>query len=846
MKTSTGAYFSFNTLKGRYLLVSVTLAVLAITGAWVAYLNVFNTNQITTKHITAHSQIIKRTNQLRDAIWKTEESLKIYMLSPSDQQKKTMIKHLKLALQTSRELTKLAWIRETGQIKTTEALTKDIITLSSAIDQVTRIRTNIELLFPGMKLMRDVLSLKNEGFYTQATLAMDEVANSTAKEKTKPKPYEECRHAWSQMISVFRLFLVIKAGIFGDPEEGLKAQAANIELAYGQVEKYLEQLEQSELRGEMDLQATESLRNMRQYARDWYAGYKALEQISASEDWRADIPFIKNTITPLFDDIWQGLSELNRHIETVTVQDISTLGSLAETITQSLWGFVVILLILIILGQIYLHRMILTPISLVVKALKSELSGRNHPQYKLPNIQLHEIQELINAFSEMDNQIRTRESQLEHQALHDDLTNLPNRTYLVQRIDTLIRDTFENNGSFALLLLDLDRFKEVNDALGHKVGDLVLQTMGNRLVKSLRNMDFVARLGGDEFAILLPGANIDYAESVAKITGDAIDQDVYVNEYKLYVGSSIGLAIYPEHGENSQTLIQHADIAMYIAKHSNKNYAVYDNALDLHSPERLSLVTDLRKAIDNKTLELYYQPKVDLRSGETRSVEALLRWNHPTRGFISPFELVTLAEHTGLIKPLTSWVLEEACKQCAEWHKRDIYLKIAVNLSVWNLQDPNLYEQIRDCIQTWGITPDCLELEITESGMMADPANALKILTQLSGLGVQLSIDDYGTGFSSLSYLKQLPVDYLKIDKSFVMNIYSDDNDAVIVRSTIDLAHNLGLKVIAEGVETQDIWDILEILRCDYLQGFFMCKPIPAAELEEWLSSTTYKPSIIF
>jgi diguanylate cyclase (GGDEF)-like protein len=841
-------YFSFNTLKGRYFLVSTLLAVLAITGAWVAHLNVSHTNKAMSSHIQAHNQIIKRIHQTRDAIWKTENSLKTYVLAPSNQQKKLMHRHLHLALQTTWELTNIPWIKEIGQYENIRSLVRSIIALGDAIDQLTRIRTNIELLFPGMKLIRDVLSPKNTAFYTQATLAMEEIAG-TVKDSGKPELYvefEECRHAWSQMINVFRLYLMSKAGIFGNSDEDLKAQRSNIELGYARVEKSLAKLEQAALKNELGLQVSDSLHNMRNYAHDWYSAYLELKKISVSEDWRADVPFIKNAITPLFDNIWHSLTELNQRAEVVTEQNIASLSSLAKAITQSLWGLVTILVALIIIGQAHLNRMILDPISQVVKALKAEsLSNKGH-QHKLTKVQLNETQELVDAFSEMSRQIRVRESQLEYQALHDNLTDLPNRIHLMQCIDGLIEDAAEDNSSFTLLLLDLDQFKEINDALGHDIGDLVLKTVGDRLVKRLRSTDIVARLGGDEFAILLPDAKLDYAENVAQMIWEVIDQDIRVKEYTLYIGTSIGLAIYPQHGATSQILIQHADIAMYNAKHSSKNYAIYDNVLDLHSPERLSLVTDLRKAIDNGSLQLYYQPKLDLCSGKVKNVEALLRWNHPQRGFIPPYELITLAEHTGLIKPLTLWVLEEACKQCAQWNKRGIHLKIAVNLSVLNLQDPHLDKQIKHSIETAGIDASCLELEITESGMMADPEHAIKMLTQLNNMGIELSIDDYGTGFSSLAYLKQLPVNYLKIDKSFVMNMYSNDNDAVIVRSTIDLAHNLGLKVIAEGVESQDIWDILEMLRCDYLQGFFMCEPMPSADLEEWLSSTSYKPSVVF
>ena len=430
---------------------------------------------------------------------------------------------------------------------------------------------------------------------------------------------------------------------------------------------------------------------------------------------------------------------------------------------------------------------------------------------------------------------KTQEAVIEHQALHDSLTGLPNRALLRDRLQHALQLATRQNTYLAFLVMDLDRFKNINDTLGHHMGDMVLQQVGARLQRILRPSDTVARLGGDEFAVLLPVTDATYANHVAQKIIIALKKVFEVGHHSLYVGASLGIAVFPEHGQDAETLIQHADVAMYLAKRSDSRCAFYDPQQDRYSVTRLALEKDLHDAIDDNSLELYYQPQVDLRTKRVVGAEALLRWKHPQRGMIPPDEMIPIAEQTGLIKPLTMWVLNTAMHQCDAWRRHGLHLKVAVNLSVWNLQDPTLVDALKAIFATWNIPPSCLELEITESAMMANPDRALDVLTQLNKMGVHLAVDDFGTGFSSLAYLKKLPVHSLKVDKSFVIGMAKEENDIMIVRSTVELAHNLGLSVVAEGVESQEILDLLARHNCDVAQGYHIGRPMPLADITRYL-----------
>jgi len=421
-------------------------------------------------------------------------------------------------------------------------------------------------------------------------------------------------------------------------------------------------------------------------------------------------------------------------------------------------------------------------------------------------------------------------------AITDALTGLPNRLLLLERMAEALPLAEQRGDGMALLMLDLDRFKEVNDTFGHQIGDQLLQQVGVRLRQAVGTTVTVARLGGDEFAVFLPTADEASARQVASKLCTAIEEAFLVEGDPLQTEVSIGIALYPAHGSDPMTLFRRADVAMYTAKRGRQGCALYDASHDQNSQRRLALLGDLRKAIAAQELRLYYQPKAELHTGQVSSVEALVRWQHPTHGFIPPDQFIPLAEQTGLIVPLTHWVVETAIQQCRRWLDAGLDLRVAVNLSMWNLRDTSLPETIAGLLAQYGVPPHLLCCEITESAVMADAAHTLQVLNRLFALGVRIAIDDYGTGYASLSYLKNLPADELKIDRAFVQHLTADGADQAIVRSTVNMAHSLGMHVVAEGVEDRATWDLLETLRCDIAQGYFLSRPLPAQDLERWLN----------
>ena len=418
------------------------------------------------------------------------------------------------------------------------------------------------------------------------------------------------------------------------------------------------------------------------------------------------------------------------------------------------------------------------------------------------------------------------------QAATDALTGLPNRRLFHDRVEQAILRARRQGERVAVMIIDLDRFKEVNDTLGHHSGDLLLGEVARRLRGTLRESDTVARLGGDEFAVLLPGVrDASAAEGVALLLGDAISEPIALEGLSLDTEASIGIALFPEHGQDVADLLARADLAMYTAKAESLSHSLYGSEQDDYHPGRLALMGELRRAIEQEELVLHYQPKVDLVRGELVGVEALVRWQHPARGFLPPGEFIPLAEHTALIGPLTLHLIERAVAQCRRWENEGYTLSVAVNISARNLLDSEFARSVAASLERWGIEAGRLELELTETALMGNRARSVEMLRELDRLGVSLAIDDFGVGYSSLSHLRSLPISVLKIDRSFVLNMSTNAADASIVRSTIDLGRNLGLQVVAEGIESQEVQDTLRELGCAIGQGFHIGRPVPPSEL---------------
>jgi len=445
------------------------------------------------------------------------------------------------------------------------------------------------------------------------------------------------------------------------------------------------------------------------------------------------------------------------------------------------------------------------------------------------------VREVVSSFTDVTDRMKA-EHELERQALHDTLTGLPNRSLLLDRLEQALRTARRLATPLALLVMDLDRFKEINDAFGHRAGDLLIGEVALRLSADLRDTDTVARLGGDEFAMILPGADEGAAGHVAQKIIAALQRPFDIDGVAHEVAISIGIAVSPQHGDDVETLMRRADMAMYVAKTTPGGSAVYAEQQDPEGSNQLALMAELRQTLETDQLQVVYQPIVGFNEGEAIRVEALARWRHPERGLIAPGEFIPLAERSGLVKSLFSHVLAMTLAQCATWRQANLPVQAAVNLSIRNLLDPELPRIVGQALDRAGIPPESLAFEITESMLMLEPNRVLRTLAELRDLGVQLAIDDFGVGYSSLAYLQRLPAYAVKIDRSFVSRMTRDRGSSEIVKLITNLGHALGMKVVAEGIEDQATYDACAAVGCDSAQGFFVARPMVATAIPAWLA----------
>jgi diguanylate cyclase (GGDEF)-like protein len=539
-----------------------------------------------------------------------------------------------------------------------------------------------------------------------------------------------------------------------------------------------------------------------------------------------------------------GGEEYESRIATLTKQgDATSVAILQRSVSaaaepyQKLQATLLVLTLggigLLLAGSMVVSRRIARPVrELAASAKLIEQGDYSHPV----NVQAtDEIGELAASFNHMQGAISAREARITQLAYSDELTGLPNRALFMDRLEQAVKASRRLGQPMSVLVMDMDRFKLINDTLGHQCGDGVLKVIGERIRATLtRASDTVARLGGDEFAVLLPVDDADGAAIVAQRIIKALEVPVNVEGVNIDAAMSLGIVTAPVHGEDGATLMRRADIAMYEAKRNGAGWAHYDLAFDGQSSDRLSMLSELRSAMERDELVLYYQPKVEIASGSVLGVEVLLRWVHPVRGFVPPDQFIPYAEQTGFITQITRWVLARSFAQCAEWRRLGRALNVAVNLSARDLHAPGLVEYVQQQLEEHGVNPEWVTLEVTESAVMNDAAHALATLQRLHAMDLKLSIDDFGTGYSSFAYLKKMPVDELKIDRSFVKDMISERDDASIVRAVIELSHSLGLKVTAEGTENQEVVDALASMHCDLAQGYHWSRPLAKAQFEQW------------
>jgi len=560
----------------------------------------------------------------------------------------------------------------------------------------------------------------------------------------------------------------------------------------------------------------------------------------------------ENGLSPREHDVYVGGEQYETRVTSLESRPETTIVAILQKplevglapfrkISSAFFYLSVLGLTLLVAGATLIARSITRPVYRLAEAANRIQQGDYSRHVDIEH--KDEIGQLALSFNHMLDGIVSREREILRLAYEDGLTALPNRAMFNEQLGQAVRTAKRANQPLSILVFDMDRFKTINDTLGHPVGDQVLREVGVRVRKALRDSDVVARLGGDEFAVLLTTGSGEAARTVATKILKALEAPLVIDGQPMDMAASIGIARFPEHGEDPSALMRAADVAMYEAKRTKSGYAVYDPAHDERRQEFLTLLGELRHAVETGELVLHYQPKMSLGEGRVTGVEALVRWRHPQRGFIDPAQFIPFAEQTGYISAITRWVLGKAIEQCGVWERIGLRICMSINISARDLQlGDTLVQHVAQALVAAELPAGMLCLEITESALMEDPGSAQSTLRKLRELGIATSIDDYGTGYSSLAYIKQLAVNELKIDRAFVSGMEADRRNAAIVRSTIELGHNLGLSVVAEGVETDHELAELRRYGCDAAQGYYFARPMPAAAFERWLSGVRDKP----
>lgn len=823
-------------LRSRYITLTLVTAIVVISVVLAFYKDIISTKRNIAEQLSVIQEDHNTLNRVKIDLLEIYRNIDLFLLDPSQGDHADTANRL---ISSSIEKVKNFSIRHhlDGEEVRQEAeqLAGKLSALKESVTALTELRMDLRRQYPGMSISAFEMT-EPQLHVSNSLLILIEEIESGSLNPVSPEIYSlllKSYALWALEVSQVRIYMANRLASFST--ELLLSQATSLKPLHQKFLNNIETLKQL-YSTEDSFEWPMAIKAIDENAAKWISLFEKMRAVSESERWRGDSHTMKTLIIPLTDEVSSSIATLEKWLtrqEDAVVEHYRRSTDTLSTLLFSIIG----LFILFTLGLIFsLDMMVFRPIASVTEALRSK--AYNHESPDLIDSDSREIRYLIDAFQHMDAEVNQRQNALEHQALHDFLTGLPNRFMLNQRIEYQILTSARSQQPFTLFLMDLDNFKDINDSLGHAAGDILLHKVADTLSHAVRKIDTVARLGGDEFAILLPDMGRDDSQKLANDILHTQQQPFYLEGKLINVGLSIGIVSYPSDGTDIKSLLQHADIAMYHAKRQKSGFAFYNSNKDFFHENRLSLITDLKNAIANDHLALHFQPQIDVKRNRVCGAEALLRWPHPKHGDIKPDKVIDLAEYAGIINQLSLWVLEQAIEQCATWHTCGHHIDVSVNLSVQDLANPHLTRQIGQLLTQYRLPPYHLTLEITENGMMENPVRSIDILKSLSQMGINLAIDDFGTGFSSLSYLKKLPVNVLKIDKSFVLDMDRNESDEIIVQSTINLGHNLGLKVVVEGVDHHEVLEMACHYGCDQVQGFFFGQPQTADLFIEFLEKS--------
>ena len=952
-------HLGFDSIRGRYLLVAGFFVAFMLAAGWAAQKIVDQTARQSSVNVTEREQVSRLLNDLSNDIWLTETALQGFLLSPEKQQRTTTLATIDQLIADTRKLSVTDWTqRSPSRHDRLQRFSADIQELRRQSDRLMELRANAEMLFPAMRHMLDKMLPNNIRFLTYATLAMDEARErrGAPSQEEISGLFAEARYAWSIMIGNFRVFVANRFGVFpGDSEAGMKNQHQQIEFYHEMVERHLAALARFEAKNSLEFQQGESLTNMRRISQEWHDAYLEAAAIYSSERWRADVPLLRDSISPLFSRLWVDLNVLRGELESASVTDMTSVTGIANQLSGALWLISLITIVLTAAGYLFFEYTVRRPIANVVSALKSAAQGQKASH--MPRTTTTETRDLIEAFDHMHSQVHSRQERLqtildntaegiitfnahgriegynqaanrlfgwaEHEVLgqnisvliqrdiqaepssyltrllnneldglvgeegeingqrkggvmfpmtikisgmwlegqrlytalvadnserkamfehlrakteHDDLTGIHNRSYFLAELERVVERARRTHHVSILLYIDLDNFKYVNDTLGHLAGDRLLIEVSQLLRKRTRRSDLIARLGGDEFSMLLYDTRAEEALAIAESFRKALAAYRFRQaSEQVDVGCSIGAAMINAETRSAEEVMSRADFACHLAKRAGRNRVHIFDVKDEANVTALSLDMGwsrrIKDAIEQNRFVLAGQPIVDTRNRQTSAHEILLRLRGEQGALIMPNGFLPAAERFGLSADIDRWVIVNAIRMLVEQRRESPDLRYSINLSGQTLSEPAVCDLVIHELRRTNLDPSALTFEVTETVAIANMALAETFLAKLQVIGCSTALDDFGAGMSSFAYLRELPVDYVKIDGRFVRNLAVNATDQAMVRAMNDIAHALGKKTIAEFVEDEDCFQLLREYGVDYAQGFHLGRPevIPAS-----------------
>ncbi|RLW53061.1 MAG: hypothetical protein B6D76_13265 [gamma proteobacterium symbiont of Stewartia floridana] len=819
--------------RGRYTYLAVLVGAALIAFAFVGWGLVKSSTQAQISNITSRTLASAVLADAQTQLSLIENHLQRILIDPVKEEPEDISNGLIQLEQVLTDLTESLQRLPAGNSDVALALQADQQHLTRQINQLIKVRRNVQAWFPAMQLMLDEMYPYNQRVLGNLQLLQHEIQSDDEEQMDLITQLSSMQRLWLGMTGEFRLVIANRFGIFlaksnPAPEERYETiinYSARFIERLNILQKYFHQQNS-------DFVVVEPLRGIEVDYLAWMADFNQVREVMQKPTWRQDLNFMQKQVTPVFNEMRQKLSVVDLSLDTQSAEDITQLTQTAKRLSVSILVMAVMGLMMLVLAYLFIKRNLLQPIADTAHALKMEASG-SLDVAKHPSSNLRETRDLVDAFSEMRRQVHNRQNHLDHMAHHDALTQLPNRILFRDRLTHALEIALRGELMVGLMFLDLDRFKQVNDSLGHLVGDELLKVIAERLTSLMRSSDTVARLSGDEFAILIEGINSrEDLEPLAVKILNAIKQPINIADNELRVSASIGIAVAPHDDISVEHLLRDADTAMYEAKRQGRSaYRFFSGEMTKRASDSLMLENEIRQAVESEQFIYHFQPIVETRTGRLFCFEALLRWDHPERGLLDPEVFLDVLDETGLINTLFEPMLAHAIAfQQQQSKERKETVAVSINLSARLLNDPAFCRGLLESLVSGEVPLGSLILEITEDTLTQELAEADVFLQQAKALGARIALDDFGTGQASLSHLRQFPFDILKIDRDFVKNVNVDNYDASLVIAMIQLAHAFQIDVVAEGVESQAQLAFLQQQGCDYIQGYLIGIPQHAEE----------------